>query len=290
MTVGSVASLAEESIVTDLKKNTHFKLFGRTIAYSQELNGGLDYDYTRFEGDVRLEARSGFSLGDHLFVISGWLEYGSQRDTYSQKEYTLGINRVSPENQRKRRIFELNELYWIFSWGGLDLTLGKKEIRMGLAPLYSPTDRISPVDLNDPLDIKRYGYWQIALDYYRNSTMFSLSILPFFQPPKIPGLNSRWVIGLLRPGLLFPQDFQNLIPLSESNVGFDEDIPEGMDAVQLLARMKTTTRGWDFFFHIFNGISMYPVLRAGDPGREESDLVREYIRAQFRIFDCYFRF
>jgi len=281
---GADAVLADGNIFGDFCRNMQVKLFGRTINYFSEIKDGTDVDDFQFVVDGRLELTSGFSLGNHLFGISGWVEYGSQEDTYSQKDYKFGIGRASPDIQRMRRIFELNELYLVFSLGDFDITLGRRVNNLGLAPHYSPPDRISPVDFNDPLDIKKFGQWQFTLEYYKDATTFSISIFPFFHPPEIPSMRSRWISTMISGGLLFPRDFQFFDQPFDPSQSIDQDIPEGADEIQGLLGLKTTVQGWDLFFHVFNGVSVYPVLRAGDPTKGETSIVREYIRAATASF------
>lgn len=269
----------ELSVLSDLKENAEFKLIGRALTYYDKIENRPGLDENTLVADGRLEVKTGFFRGDHQFGISGWFEYGSQEDTYSQKEYYLGVDRAESETERMRRYLELNELYWIASRGDFDITLGKKLFTMGVAPLYSPVDHISPLDFNDPLDAKKYGLWQVTIDYYKDASTFSFSLFPFFIPPKIPSMKSRWISSIATGGTAIFKDFQFFNRQVDVSRGINEDLPDGLDEFQILARINTIFKGWDFFVSGFNGISTSPVMRPGDSAKAETDLVRQYIRA-----------
>ena len=114
-----------------------------------------------------------------------------------------------------------------------------------------------------------YGVWQLAVDYYRGNSRYTLVLFPVFIPPKLPGLRSRWLPSLSSVGAL----------LGSAGPGpIDEDVPQGFEAFQGLGRIKTTVMGWDFSVDGFTGIDNFPVLRIGNPAQNEGLLVREYIR------------
>ncbi len=260
---------ADQSIFGQLRNNAEFKLFARSMTYYRKPQARPGIDNRSFAADARLEFKTDFTRGRHEVGLSAWGEYGSQKDTYSQREYFAGLDPARPDIERKRRYVELNELYWISSWGDVDLTVGKKRFPMGLTPFYSPIDRIGPGDFNDPFNLKRYGLWQLAVDYYWGEIRYTLALFPVFIPPKLPGLRSRWLPNLSAVGTLF------------SNIGAEriaEDVPRGLEAFQALGRIKTTYMGWDFSLDGFTGVDNFPVLREGSPARNETSLVREYIR------------
>ena len=118
------------------------------VDYDVSADGKNDY------GEVRASFGTSYENDMVRMAASGWLEQGNQDDTYSSN---VGIWQ---DTDRRRNFLEINELYMTLLGGGVDLTLGKRVIRNGLSPAYSPGDRISSVDLNDPLDPRRLGTWQ----------------------------------------------------------------------------------------------------------------------------------
>ncbi len=269
----------ERSIWGQMADNAQFKLTGRTMGYYRGGEGRPGVDDRAFGVDGRFEFKTDFRRGRHQFSTSGWLEAGSQEDTYSQKGYYFGFGSARFSVERMRRFFELNEFYWISSWGRLDWTLGKRLFSLGMMPLYSPSDRISPMDLNDPLDLKKYGLWQSTVDFYKGATRYSVTLVPFFISPKIPSPRSRWVSSVAEGGILVPADFQFFDVEVDPMSRIDLDLPDGADEIQVLSQIKTTFEGWDLILMGATGAAPYPVLRTGDPTRGETPLVREYIRA-----------
>ena len=234
-------------------------------------------DDNAFSADGRFEARTGFTRGRHQFGVLGWLEYGSQKDTYSEKRYLLGLGRTEPRLERMRRYVELNELFWASNWGALDVTLGKKRLKLGVTPLYSLLDRASPGDFNDPLNSKPYGLWLLTVDAYKKGIRYSVTLLPFFIPSKAPSTRSRWLPVL--EGSLIPKDFQFFDTGIDPISGISENFPGGVHKIRLLSSAKTTLQGWDLILVGTTGVSSAPVLRLGNPAGGETLLVREYIHA-----------
>lgn len=274
----------ERGVLNQLHENAEYKLISRTMTYYRKAKPPREtMDNASFVAEGRLEFKTSVKLDQDLWGLAAWADVGSQDDTYSQRNYRFGADRTESGDERKRRYFELNEIYRTHSWEKVDLTLGKKKFEMGLAPLYSPANRIMPADLNDPLNPKEQGLWQAALDLYQGSTTYTYALFPFFIPSKLPSQRSRWASS---QGSLsqIPADFQffnvdpSLLGLGTGN-SLTEDYPSWGDALQNLLRAKTTFKGWDFFMAAFNGIAAYPVLRKGDTVNGESALVREYIKA-----------
>lgn len=273
----SPTTSSERSVMQEIRDNAEIKLLTHSLFYLQAPDTREDMDDDRVVVESMLRFKTHVTRGTHQFGLSGWVEYGTQDETYSQKDYYFGVEPANPDIERHRRYAELNELYWLASWGNVDVTLGKKQFAIGLAALYSPADRLEPFDLNDPLRIKRYGLWQLAVNTYNGPTTFTAALFPFFIPPKIPTSRSRWLIAGDSEGSI--KDFQFLLTDIDPVTGIDTDLPQGIDELQGLLRVKTTISGWDAFLALFTGVPPYPALRAGDPNSGESAVVREYIRA-----------
>ena len=200
-----------------------------------------------------------------------WFEYGNQEDTYK------GIGDFPEDRDDHRRIVEFNEFNWVGSWDALDLTFGKKVFKMGISTLYSPSDRISPKDLNDPFNPKELGIWLSQIDYFKGDTTFTLAVIPFFTPLKRPPTTSRWS-GAGDSSNSIESLIPNNLPLATSGVPSTTSVEEfpvrTLKNVQALLRVKTTVKGWDFFLAAFHGPNFFPVLAAESPTSFRTKKVR----------------
>ncbi|MBW2545177.1 MAG: hypothetical protein JRD43_06935 [Deltaproteobacteria bacterium] len=179
--------------------------------------------------------------------LSGWLEAGSQQDTYE------GIFRWPQDRDSQRHYLELNELYLTLSQDTYDVTVGKKIFQDGISTLFSPADRYRPADSNDPLDPKDFGIWQTRADYYLGKYTFTAMILPVFNTGKTPSEHSRWS-GAGGDYELYGEDI--------SGKKIEEDFPAiSINNVGYFARAKTTLHGWDLFASAYHGLNSYHVLR-----------------------------
>lgn len=178
----------EESVLEGLGENFEGSLRLRFVRYPEfPTMFVIDPRKKRHEAEALLRWSTWTGKGPYSFHISGWFEGGTQKDTYR------GISPVFKDDSRKRRYAELSELYVVRSGNDWDLTLGKKAFTNRIAAIFSPGDRYSSFDLTDPMDRKIFGSWMLTYDHYIRDTSFSFSVLPVFQPKKLPGLWSRWV-------------------------------------------------------------------------------------------------
>jgi hypothetical protein len=252
------------------KKNATFRARVRPFLYWVEAPEPAQDDSDFLGGDGRLEVRTFAATARHRFDLASWLEYGTQKDTYSQQGYRLG---TAP--QRRRRWLEIDEVAWTMSLGAFDVLVGKKKWELGFSPLYSPASRHQPLDLNDPLDAKGYGIWQASIAYYRGAASLRLGVFPFFAPPKIPGPGSRWLLG----GEGAQADFQFFDQDRALGGQIGDDPPRGADEFQFMAQLKNTFGGWDIFVAAFHGPTQYPVLHGRLSPTGTPLLSRQYVDA-----------
>ncbi len=269
---GPAAEPKKRDLFHELYDNTSLKLYGRLSAFYQKPEVRAELDDETFVADGHIDMETRLSRGRHQFGTALRLAYGSQQDTYDQNDYFVGVEAASEAAERNRRYVELDELFWISSWHNVDLTLGKKRFNSGVAPLYSPVDRLNPIDLNDPLDPRKSGLWQAVIESYHGDTTFTLGLFPFFIPPKIPSSRSRWRQSTISSTAV---DFQ----FFNTSADIGEALPEGVDELQVTGRIKTTWKGWDVFAIAASGIGAYPVLRNDTIDPANPILTREYIRA-----------
>ena len=77
----------DQSIFGQLRNHAEFKFFARSMTYYRKPRAQPGIDDQSIVADGRLEFKTDFTRGPHQVGVSGWGEYGSQKDTYSQREY-----------------------------------------------------------------------------------------------------------------------------------------------------------------------------------------------------------
>ncbi|BBD07287.1 hypothetical protein [Desulfovibrio ferrophilus] len=261
---------------------------------ARDLGGSVDQDKQDDYGEIKIEFGSSYENENIRLAFSGWLETGNQKDTYK------GEVGLWQDNDRRRNILEINELYLTFPISDLSLTAGKRIIENSISTLYSPANRYNSFDLNDPLDPHQFGTWQLALEGDTSDVSWMLALLPVFQTPKTPSEESRWMGGSSADGELaayysntayssreefyaaFREELYFFEWLLEGEDGeftswlteqlleefgwvstTSEDISvhyETPDEPSVFAQAKTSVGDWDFLFSAFHGPSIYPVL------------------------------
>ncbi|ADR18417.1 hypothetical protein Calni_0504 [Calditerrivibrio nitroreducens DSM 19672] len=199
--------------------------------------------------NIMFEPKLKYSIKNTIFNFRGWLEYGNEKDTYK------GIGDEFTDNSRYRRYAQLAEINTISSFGNLELTLGKKVIRVGVSSLYSPADRFKVVEGNDPIDLKEIGLWQIRTDYFQKNTNYTFVFLPAYNESKVPSQVTRW-----------SGETDNESSSTEFDGVSEKDINKEIVNVtpknfSYLGRVKTTLKGWDLFLSAYYGVSPYSVLK-----------------------------
>ena len=262
----------EESLLTELdtelKPKKEEKVFLETLI--DNLSGDLRLRWQRFwyrpddrEGldkkfnveEIRLKFSSFYNAGDLRLDLSGWIEAGNQDDTYA------GVGKFYRDRHRERRYVELNEFYFTYSKGNCDLTLGKKLFKVGISTLYSPTDRHSPREGNDPIDFKDLGIWQGRVDYYIKDISFTFAVLPIFQTNKSPSSHSRWTSSVIEKDEQTDSDFYTLEADKENTEIKDHYPGVKLRNISYYARIKGTWHGWDWFLSTYQGLNPYYVLK-----------------------------
>jgi hypothetical protein len=247
----------------------------------------VSQDQSRYLGDVRLTARTW--AGDDFWRASfeGWLQTGSQEDTYR------GVTRWMSDHDHYRPYLELNQAYLTFSPADFDIIIGRKTLNNGLAAIYSPANRYTALDLNDPLDPAPLGSWMVQGDYYLDDLTFTGAVMPWFQPSRTPAASSRW-IGLDASPIV-PTAFQadtpdyrlllrllyffrnlsgiDLLPYFRSLLGPGTPAAPGYRVEQnwadpsdpgdwnYFSRIKGSTGSWDWFASWYGGQAFWPVVR-----------------------------
>ncbi len=251
------------------------------------LDHKLDYN------EVKLDFATAYENDILHLATSGWLEAGSQQDTFDSVGFWQ-------DNNLRRNNVELNELYIRVSTDSLKVTLGKQIIHNSSSTFYTPADLYSSLDFNDPLDPRKLGTWQFALEGDTTSVSWKAALLPVFQPPKTPAASSRWISGgagnfdisdiysssygskneyysqIMDPLYFFgPQLFgsdysfdlwliDNMLmlqgPVPKIYAKYDIPRPGKVNTTGIFGQIQTTFGDWDLMGSVYHGPALYPVL------------------------------
>ena len=276
-------------VFLQLFEHSHVEATGR-YAHFNENKGGPDDD----TGELSLAFNTWTGQDHWRLHASGWLEAGTQEEMYA------GVSHFLRDEDRRRRYFELNEIYTTFNQGNLDVTLGRRVMPRDMALVYQPSYVYHPIDLNVPVEPRTFGLWQISADYALGDSLLTAAVLPVFQDPKVPSVTSRWmpfrnaleneVEELWLQGKFFKDlvidDLESLILyyywrifrddavlkrlLGTKTLEVQNDLPGGsLDEFGYLAKFKTSAGFVDLYGSYFFGPSEFPLIRV----EERSDTV-----------------
>lgn len=134
---------------------------------------------------------------------------------------------------------------------GYALTVGKAMLDIGLAEIFSPTDRFNPVNAAYPQQPRADGFWQARLDWYLEQDMLAFIYTPYEEHGWMPHPGSRWYGGG------DPDFFKLPIP-----AGFSVTDAGGVHNPGYMVLYEGVRSGGDFFLFAHHGPSVYPVLRS----------------------------
>lgn len=250
-------------------------------------NRGRDDD----TGEAKIDFSSWAGTDMASFHFSGWLEAGSQKRTYA------GVSDAFRDEDRRRNHLEINELYGFFSFGNLEVSLGKKVFALDSSQLYSPGRIYHSEDFNVPVDSKTLGIWHGAIDYSLSDIRLSFAVLPVFQEHKIPENESRWMPWQLNSSQWFEDEFQDSIKrgysisdlyrllyyfrdalrgddilrnlLDNRTIVFEKNLPgANFRDMGYSARIKGSAGMWDLYGSYYSGPGSYPLIRIDNRPKE----------------------
>jgi|GEM_PF-3207149 len=258
------------SAIDGLLSNAAGRIQVRANAYTESPSRGDLRNGATEDSSLTLEStlhwNTWYRFDDGIrFDIAGWFEYGSPHG----QRWTGGFKPWQDDASASRPAV-LNEFYVSLPVGDFDLSAGKTFLRNSMAGLYSPADRYTPADYNNPTESKDMGIWQLRSDYHTDHWTATLAILPVFQPSKFPTEDSRWfldgaesIIGVPLPPFV--------------SLGFDRDVPD--EDVNLFASLRTRQRGWDAFVSAYYGYAREPVFAiAPGPVLGSAEITMSYIK------------
>ncbi len=236
-------------------KNSENKFSVRSMHHYKKPTDREGLDRRNHYAETKLQFKSNAKFRDTTFYGFVWGEYGNQKDTYQ------GGTLFMADRKRYRHFWELSEAYAVHGLESVDFTAGKKVFKMGTSTvLYSPSDRITPKDLNDPIYPRELGLWLSSLDYYVDASTFTLALFPYFIPSKSSASSSRWS-GTGDSDSSGDNQFRDVNSVV-GKLNVQEEFPGfAFKNFQGVLRFKTTVLGWDFFVASFHGFNALPVLK-----------------------------
>jgi len=271
---GTILASAAEELAGTLKKNLHGSIRLRAFHYFQNAAERDGADTRKDYATALVKFTDKVKVKNWDFNIGGWLEFGNEENTYAETFF----NQAFPDWERRRHLLEINELFANYAAADYNVILGKKAVTNGLSTLFSPSDRLRPQDLNDPMDPKDLNRWQARLDYFIDAATLSAVFLPVYQDNKGPSDSSRW-IGEKKQGDAIEADVYDA-----NNANMQEDRPKITDNnFGYFLRGKTTYKGWDLFASYYHGPNPFYVVREEQrpgpiPGTTQPVRIKEIIK------------
>jgi hypothetical protein len=285
------SSQADANWLDEFIAHTNGELRLRSVYYTHDVDSSDTVTEDRnLYSEARLKLATWIGRDDWRFDVSGWLETGDSDEAWD------GVSEWLQDRDRDRRYLQANEAYLTLLGEDYQLTLGKKIFSDGLSTLYSPANRYSPLDMNDPIDSRRLGVWQASLDWYWHDLTFTTAVLPVVEWIKVPYSSSRWygsgmdfdfryedaeqyaypgaseditVANKLNDWLQTNSlDVQDLdVDTSLGTVNIVDDTPSvSAENTNLFLRAKGHLNGTDWFASAYYGYSPYVVLQAEQVG------------------------
>ena len=93
------------SFFEDIAHNAEFKLSNRMMIYYEKPPHRDKIDRRGLVDEGWFEFSTKLKRGAELFSVAGWAMIGSQKDTYTQRNYYYGADRTRFLLQRQRRFF-----------------------------------------------------------------------------------------------------------------------------------------------------------------------------------------
>lgn len=218
--------------------------------------------------DENLEAWSHLSLDSSTFIGDYWsfgLGVEAVASTYRGAERGF----FTPPGSRSGdgRFIDLSRLTLSYLGDTVEILMGKDEIPLGVAELYSPTDLYNQSNLAHPQQAVDFGVWQARADVYLDSGRLTGIILPVEEAAPGPADHSRWSGGSGSSG---GSEFANLdirgLPPNTDPEIHDDLRGSAPSEWGYLVQYKATATGLDYYVTGYNGPSPYPVLKAAPNG------------------------
>ncbi|NNK86721.1 MAG: hypothetical protein HKO90_00430 [Flavobacteriaceae bacterium] len=157
-------------------------------------------------------------------------------------------------SEESRRFINVRDAFLRFGRGNIDLRVGRQMIDWSSLSGWSPSDMPNTSYYYDFIDTEdeEIGRWSFKGSYYIGSTVFNLTVMPFFRPSELYFVKNRWISvpdALVINNAQVPAIFQGTkktVVSDEFQFGASVDIPIGPAQLKL------------FYYHGLNDI---PVTR-----------------------------
>jgi hypothetical protein len=211
---------------------------GLTNYFNDPKQPNIDQSSHHFDANYLFSRQKHFFLGD--WKLGGFIDVSNRKDTYRPLKKTF-----SSRNE-KRTLLEITELNYQAEFSKFDFLIGKNIVTYGKSTLYSPIDRLMPVDQTNPTKSRKLGNWMLGLGLNDENYSLSFHLLPFFIPSRSPGKDARWSF--------FTEDVVNF--------SFQDRFPENkFKNFQYLTKVETTFKGIDLVGGFFYGPNQDPVFK-----------------------------
>ncbi len=270
VTAVPATALAEEAsgagaVIADLLGNATYEAEAVLTAYPR---AAVDAESKGIE-DEGLEGWTHLGLDGTAFIGDDWsagLGLEAVASTYRGAERGL----FTPPGSRSGNghILDVSRLSVSYLGDVVEVLVGKDDLSVGVAELYSPTDVYGATNAANPQHDVDFGVWQLRIDTYVGGNRVTAVILPVEESAPGPASHSRWVGGSGGDGA---SEFAS-IDIPGLPVGVTPDIQDDLRGSApaewgYLLQYSGTATGVDYFATAYTGPGPYPVLKAPTPGR-----------------------
>ncbi len=224
---------------------TDFNLRISTDAFLQEPGSGTNrqVDDRTFRSMAVLTGDFMLPVGESLTVnASAYLRF----DLPSNQQ---GVGTVPHRDNDSARYADFTKLNLVWETDDVDVIVGKADVKIGFAELFSPLDRFNAADVSNPMHPVRHGLWQVRGKLYADDDTFSVALFPYHTAYAGVSEDSRWRGGS-SDGSFFSStgdlttELRSPGPANWSFLGLWEGVREG----------------YDFLFGLYHGQGAYPVV------------------------------
>jgi len=205
-------------------------------------------------GELRLEQSARIDLGDRLRLMAEWEAVADNR------HFSAGVMDDWSETQARRYHLNARELYALWRFEKVDLSVGKRLFAWGKAESYNPIERLNAYEFQDFLEARKLGAPSLALEAFGARGSLAFVFIPQFTPARLPREDNRWFRAPLPP--------PELGPLPDFAVAPRELPAAALDNAQWAVRAQGRLGPLDLAFSYYSGFDPVPVaeLRLGpDP-------------------------
>ncbi|MDF1747627.1 MAG: hypothetical protein P1V34_02005, partial [Alphaproteobacteria bacterium] len=143
--------------------------------------------------DEPVEAWTHLSLDSNTFIGDYWsfgLGVEAIASTYRGAE--RGAFSAPGTRSGHGRYVDLSRMTLSYLGDTVEVLVGKDDIPIGLAEIYSPTDLYGATNGSNPQENVPFGVWQLRSDVYIGSDRLTGIIIPIDESAPGPAEHSRW--------------------------------------------------------------------------------------------------